>query len=268
MLKEFLTYIVAHATDALKINHDLVVPVQAFPEKDGGVELVSLEQYAAGRSRFREHFKTYLIKAFVEYFTLHKGETISPVFVDPDAMSASIIFDYGSTANPLHQEHGASVKLRKTPEYVALVEANNRAMLQLDLAEWLEDWEHLITAYTEDGAPLEFREALRAVRKIDITKARKTSSNEGSFKVDRGILESVELNAAESFPAEICFRCAPYYGLGERTFTVRTSLRTDEKHPAILLRIKAFEAAKEEMAIEFCDVLDAAIETPKLIGNQ
>lgn len=278
MLKEALIHLSNQAFCTTLQSLETHVPIQLVPDADGGVKPLVLEPYMEHQSRFREEFKTHIIGAFVKYFSLHgakkaAGKTVeakdevSPIFVNPDRMCAMAIFDYGSVDKPLHRSHLASLELRQTAGYSALLGINGVAHSQRDLAEWLEDWEENITLFDSDGKPLNFRQGVRSIRKIDITAKRAVSSEQGDFKVERGIMESVDLDASETFPAQILFSVTPYLGLGERQFTIRTSLRTDDKNPAILTKIAKLEATKEEMAEEFCDVLDASITCEKVIGG-
>ncbi|WP_373078665.1 DUF2303 family protein [Zhongshania sp.] len=282
MLTEALKHIEALSASARGLAHPTAIPTTVLPRGDGSAEVVSLEKYMESASRFRGKFSTHLIAAFVEYVKLHgemppestKQKTpeihqdVSPVFINPDAMSAKVIFDYGDIDTPLHRDHCAEVALRKTQCYQSIIDIlHNKANEQRALAEWLEDWEGFAECFTSNGEPLELNAAVRAVRKIDLTQQRKSQSEDSDFKVSRGVMESVELDSSEQFPAAINVICEPYYGLPARTIRLRTSIRTDTNRPSILTRIVGYEALVDDLANEFAKVMQEELPCKTLIGT-
>ncbi|EIS9346266.1 DUF2303 family protein, partial [Escherichia coli] len=58
--------------------------------------------------------------------------------------------------------------------------------------------------------------------------------------------------------------CIPYEGLGNREFTLRLSILTSEQ-PVLVLRIVRVEAAEEEIAKEFRDLLKERFEEEDIL---
>ncbi|EFA1376509.1 DUF2303 family protein, partial [Escherichia coli] len=139
-----------------------------------------------------------------------------------------------------------------------------KKQLQKSLAEWLEDWADFLTAYDSDGNVLDIKQAISAVRRLTIDAKRSAEYEEQNFSGSRSVMESVEAKSKEIMPATFRFECIPYEGLGNREFTLRLSILTSEQ-PVLVLRIVRVEAAEEEIAKEFRDLLKERFEEEDIL---
>lgn len=76
-------------------------------------------------------------------------------------MLARSIFNIGTLDNPGHADNVASIKLKKTAPFRALLSINGDHLNQKQIAEWLEDWSDYLTAFDADGNTMKIARPLR-----------------------------------------------------------------------------------------------------------
>lgn len=257
MLKEFAQYI----QELLIQRTDIAPALAALPQ---GMNTLDLEMFQDHRRRFRGVLHTHLIEAFAHYHAQQK--VIGTCFINPEDMQAISYFDIGDTEAPGHCEHAARLKLKKTAELSALEDF--LSMMPCDqkkLAEFIEEYRTYITATDSDGSPMDIAHVIQAVRKIEVNATAQQSSQVGNFDAAVSAMERVELQG-QRLPAFIGFTCTPFFGLSERTITMRLSLITGEK-PKLSLRRIAAELDQQAMAEEFQGILSGDCLPPETTIN-
>jgi uncharacterized protein YfdQ (DUF2303 family) len=230
-------------------------------------QLRDLEQFTANRRRARGTMDTASIKDFAAYVAQHHEEGAA-VFVSHKAMVANAVLNLGTPSNPGHADNRAQFKPRETAAYLALHQvAGGNALPQTQVAEFLEDWAHMVTCFHE-AESLAINKAIAAVRNITIEGLRKVEASEQQLSASKSAFESVTASSKETLPTYIYFKCVPYHEFEERTFVMRLGIRTSDK-PAITLRIVAREQHDEDMAAELRSKVDEAITSgmPVLVGE-
>lgn len=252
--KDTLELIIANAAaaQALPQTH---TPAVALPD---GVTVRNLEQYAANRARFRGELATSSIKDFAEYVNMHTHpiEQVA-AFVDQDSMRCRVFFNLGDQEKPGHGDDTAMLKLKPTAAYAALQAIAGKAMSQRDLAEWMEDWAHLLKAFDGDK-DLSVLQAIAAVRNITIKAGMERTHSESNFGGSRSAMDEIEAKSQDTLPTELSFTTVPYEGLLPQTITLRLSVITGDK-PQLKLRWVREEAQREEIAQDFKRVIQAEI---------
>lgn len=184
-------------------------------------------------------------------------------------MSARSVFNIGSLENPGHADNVASIKLKKTAPYRALLAIDGERLRQKNIAEWLEDWSDYLEAFDAEGKAMSISQAAGAVRRVSIKQMSEADHEDGDFSGKKSLMQSIEASSKDVMPVAFEFTCTPYEGLGERKFSLRNSLlKSDE--PVFVLRIVQLEAQEEAIANEFRDLLidkfdGGSVET--FIGN-
>ncbi|UIM99592.1 YfdQ family protein [Yersinia ruckeri] len=236
-------------------------PVSLLPNNVG---IESLERFYENRYRFRGQMETTSIDDFVKYSSEYAGPGVR-CFIDANSMQAVSIFNLGTLVSPGHADNTSVIVLKKTAPFTALLNINERKQSQKELAEWLEDNREFLTAFDADGEVMNAVQAVNGVRRITIESLSSSDHEENDFSGKRSLMESVEAKSKDVMPAAFEFKCVPYEGLGERRFKLRYSIITSDK-PILVLRIVQLEAAEEEIAAEFRDLLidkfkDVEVET-------
>ena len=233
-------------------------------------KVVSLEKNQPCRNRFRGLFKTNLVSEFAAYFEERSNDD-SRVFISPSQMQAQGIVDFGDEVNPRHCEDKAVISLDKTAALSALLEFVDYPHSQQNVAEFLEDWQHNISAHEANGEPIETSQAIELIRHLVVDVTGKQEHEAGNFSASKSALEKIEVSSKEKTVAGFDFSCVPYHSLSKRTFAVRFSIKTKgSDQPRIIARLVGLEGAEEEMRNEFRDVLNAEIngeEAKIIIGN-
>ena len=225
-----------------------------------------LEKFMPNRRRARGSMDTSSISDFAAYVAQHQ-DVGAMVFVSP-AMVANAVLNLGTPSSPGHADNRAQFNPRSTAAYSALLQiATGQALDQQRVAEFMEDWGHVITAFHE-SEPLQINKAIAAVRNITIEGLRKVEASEQQLSASRSAFEQVTASSKDTLPTFIYFKCQPYQDFEERTFVMRLGIRTTDK-PAITLRIVAKEQHDEDMANELRTRVSNAITcgVPVLVGD-
>lgn len=232
--------------------HGLACPTALLPQN---TSIESLERYSLERFRFRGAMDTTSIDDFVRYSVGYaKEDDKARCFIDADNMLARSIFNIGTLDNPGHADNVASIKLKKTAPFRALLAINGDHLNQKQIAEWLEDWSDYLLAFDADGNTMTISQAAQAVRRVTIQQATQADHEDSDFSGKKSLMQSIEASSKEVMPVAFEFKCVPYEGLGERRFSLRNSL-LKSSDPVFVLRIVQLEAQEEAIANEFRDLL-------------
>lgn len=262
---EYAASMIVSGMAAKHVNEQTDGSAVPLPES---VKVEDLERFMPTRRRYRGSMTTTQIDQFAQYSDraaaevqasgAEPDETI-PCFVDPENMTAKVFFNLGTVKHPGHADFTAKLNLPKTAAFEELLGKNGRALDQKELAEWLEDWAPQLKVTSETGEPLNLPAAVGAVRRITIGAKSESTSEERTFGGRRSSMAEVEAQNKDTLPAFVEFTCEPYHGLKERTFRLRVSLITSEK-PRLVMRIVRLEHHQEEMAKEFREHLEHALD--------
>ena len=230
----------------------LACPTALLPQN---TSIESLERFALERFRFRGAMDTTSIDDFVRYSVAYaQEEEKARCFIDADNMLARSIFNIGTLDNPGHADNVASIKLKKTAPFRALLAINGDHLNQKQIAEWLEDWSDYLLAFDAGGNTMTIAQAAQAVRRVTIQQATQADHEDSDFSGKKSLMQSIEASSKEVMPVAFEFKCIPYEGLGERRFSLRNSL-LKSSDPVFVLRIVQLEAQEEAIANEFRDLL-------------
>ncbi|HDX8906296.1 TPA: DUF2303 family protein [Klebsiella michiganensis] len=230
----------------------LACPTALLPQN---TSIESLERFAYERFRFRGAMDTTSIDDFVRYSVGYaEEEEKARCFIDADNMLARSIFNIGTLHNPGHADNVASIKLKKTAPFRALLAINGDHLNQKQIAEWLEDWSDYLLAFDAGGNTMTIAQAAQAVRRVTIQQATQADHEDSDFSGKKSLMQSIEASSKEVMPVAFEFKCVPYEGLGERRFSLRNSL-LKSSDPVFVLRIVQLEAQEEAIANEFRDLL-------------
>ncbi|MBK8583245.1 MAG: DUF2303 family protein [Flavobacteriales bacterium] len=262
------------AAEANRIHSDIPAIVL-------GDKVISLEQFNAGRSRFRGVFRTPLMSAFIGYTNANAedNEDLAPtVFVDAEKESARAVINAyvvnkadGSLV-PGHCDHNAILELRKSAPYAALVARcdGKQELTQRNAIEFVEDWAHLVTMPIVDGEGNETTApagrliaAIRSMTVKAVEESQTTVQNHGGRVSSMAQIE-VSSAAATALPERFYFLCAPYQGFSERVFQIRVVARNNGDKPVLVLSIVSVDEVKESIAAEFEMLLRSGLDTPKI----
>jgi uncharacterized protein YfdQ (DUF2303 family) len=237
-----------HLSDIEKLD----CPTVTLPSD---VELHSLERFTLKRFRFRGAMHTTSIDDFVRYSVGYASEAEpARCFINAEDMSARSIFNIGTLDNPGHADNSASIELKKTAPFRALLGIDGNRLSQKQIAEWLEDWSDYLTAFDAAGETMAIAQAATAVRRVSIQQVNQADHEDDDFSGKKSLMQSIEASSKDVMPVAFEFKCVPYEGLGERRFKLRNSLLKSGE-PCFVLRIVQLEAQEEEIANEFRDLL-------------
>lgn len=256
------------AIEAAGANHiHADTPAVILRDPDGGQKVQSLEHLQPGRSRYRGAFVTRQLPDFATYVVSETENTTRPTgsvqgFIDTEAMHAKVFFNLGNLEHAGHADHHATLKLKPTAAYAALLAAAARPHDQRSLHDFVEDWREQIVPLF-DGQPDASRLAntLAAIRDITVETARKVNLVERDMGATRSAMESVDARSTLTLPSGFDFHAVPYDGLAERTFRLRLGVTTGGDKVGLVLRIQQAEQITEDIAKDFRDRLAALLGT-------
>lgn len=236
-------------------------PTVVLPED---AKIVSLEQFGAGRSRFRGTFSTNSLLDFGKY-VIDRNVADAKGFINQDEMTCSVLFNLGDELTPGHADDRAVLKLKATAGYQAVQAISGRAMSQKDMSDWIEDWHSTLSAVGEDNQNISLVKAIAAVRTISVKATSESDHTVSETRASRSAMDAIEATSKETLPTSLIFSVVPFEGLALREIILRISVITSGAQPALKLRWVGEEVQREEIAQEFKSVLDTKIgEAAKL----
>lgn len=266
LTQEAIQLIIDNAALAYGHTPPTKTPVAVLP---ASAKLANMEQFQAGRSRFRGDLDTHSLADFTKYVERHTTEKqTAGGFIDQDAMSATVIFNLGNVATPGHADDKATLTLKPTAAYTALQKVIGKGLSQQALAEWLEDWAPNVQAFAGDQ-PLNIALAIAGIRKMTIKSSSQRDSTVGDFSASRSAMDEIEARSQETLPTQFQFTTVPFEGLQSATIDLRLSVLTGADTPVLKLRWVGEEAQREEFARQFKSVLEAEVGglVPLTIGT-
>lgn len=232
-------------------------PTIVLPE---GCQVVTLEKWQAGRSRFRGIYSTHSLADFSAYVA-DRAIATAKGFIDQDEMTCTLLFNLGTDENPGHADDRAVLKLKASAGYKAAQSIGGRAMTQKDLSDWIEDWNQYLTPVDDEGKAIPVAKAIAAVRTITIKATSESETTVGDTSASRSAMDQIEARSKETLPVCLDFKVIPFEGLGELVIRLRVSVITGGAQPALKLRWIGEEAQREAIAQEFKAVLDGKVGT-------
>jgi len=239
----------------------------------------STEHLQALRSRLRGQFKTGRIQEFIAY-TIARAEqfnTYGPTaFIDDQSMTCTALFNVGNATTPGHADDTAKLTLQPESAYAAVRGIEGKKLSQKQLAEWLDDWQHIVAPYygspdDDDAAPVATRDvlrrAIRAVRSIEIKEGLVRTTTVGNLRNSASAIAEIEARSAHELPAGFVANVMPYSGFSTRVIQLELSVTTDAE-PRLVLRICRKEALLESISGEFVELISqGCAQLNPLIGS-
>jgi len=235
------------AKDTDKLSESTINAV-IIPE---GTKVASLEHLEENPALFKSHFKTHSLDDFIEYSNKNANMT-SQTYIDADNASAITIIDHGNETTPEWGYHKASINLKRTPAFSALLEMQDRKSKQLTLIDFLSDWEENIQFFDESDDVIDFKTALNRIRRLTIKSNQSAEFEQGDFKSNKSAMETVEIQSGnDNLPAYFIFKTPPHDLFEERQLKCQIRASSNDSELLIAYRIIALEAQKDEVAKEF-----------------
>ncbi len=223
-----------------------------------GCQVVTLEKWQAGRSRFRGIYSTHSLADFSAYVS----ERLIPTakgFIDQDEMTCTLLFNLGDDDKPGHADDRALLKLKPSAGYKAVQAVGGRPMPQKDLSDWIEDWHQYLTPVDAEGKPIAVAKAIAAVRTITVKATSESETSVGDTSASRSAMDQIEARSKETLPTALLFNVVPFEGLTEQQIQLRISVITSGSQPVLKLRWLGEELQREDIAQEFKQVLEDKI---------
>lgn len=228
-----------------------------FVAKGDGVRLLDVEEYSAGRARFRGCMETTSIMDFCQYVA-SRGISTTRVFADIEAALAKAFFNIGTDNDPGHCDDTAILTLSPTPQYAAITGVAGVKFTQKGLAEWLEDWASEISPI---GSP-SLSAAITAIRSIEIKAGATYTHDDGDFGAQKTAMEQIEARAKSAelqLPSGFVFVASPYDCFAQRDFHLRLSVFTGDDKPKLGLRVVGLGKRQQQIGEEFSGLLATGI---------
>ena len=263
------------AVAAAKANRlDLHTPAVIVPS-DHSIE--SIEHLQASRSRLRGRFKMGKLREFIAYTTERADQfknSKPAAFVDDQSMTCTALFNIGDATSPGHADDKAGLSPQPESAYAAVRGIEGKKLTQKQLAEWLDDWQHMVAPYygsPDDDAPVATRDvlrrAIRAVRSIEIKEGSVRTTTVGNLRNSASAIAEIEARSAHELPAGFVANVMPYSGFSARSVQLELSVTTDAE-PRLVLRICRKDALLESIATEFVELISqGCTKLNPLIGS-
>ncbi len=251
------------AQSKLPVQVDSTASIAILPND---FKLHSTEKFNAQRDRYRGNYQTYSIPSFIEYVEFRNSvadENVQTFIRANNGLLARTFLNLGDHIDPGHGDDTATLELAKKAEFSRAEHLNGRRQRQQDLIDFIDDWADFLSAHNESGE-VNLDKAIRALRKVKITKGSELDSQVRDFGHQVSAMEKLEATGVdENLPHFFILHTECFHGLNLREvkLSLRISANNDEA-PGFILRIVGEEALNEALAEEFKDLL-----TEKLAGQ-
>lgn len=249
------------AQSKLPIQVDPGASIAILPE---GFKLHSTEKFNALRDRYRGSYRTSSISSFAEYIEYRNNgadERVQTYINTERGLSAQTFLNLGDVIDPGHGDDTATLTLEKKAEFARFEGLNGNRLRQQQLIDVIDDWAEFLEAYGESGE-VDLDKAIRALRKVKITKGSELDSQVRDFGHSVSALEKLEATGVdENLPHYFILNTECFHGLYPRSvkLSLRISANNDDA-PGFVLRIVGEEALTEALAEEFKDILTDHLE--------
>lgn len=261
MLKELVQFLVGSASADRAISKVSTSAHLIVLDEQHKIE--NIENQLPERVRFRTCTQT---GSFFNFVKVTQMVHEAVCYINAKDMTATSYFNLGNEKTPGHGDWTARLTMEQTPEYSTLLKfADNKASQQA-VAEFLEDWNHLLTAGL-DGNENNIASAIKSVRNINIKTERNTDHSVENYSAEKSDIEKIEARrkGGEALPDGFVFRCAPYHGMEERDIQLRMSLHIGHGEPMLTLRVVRPKTLEMEIANEFKDMLKVNLRDKDVI---
>lgn len=251
------------AQGKMPVQVDAGASVAILPQ---GFNLHSTEKFNALRDRYRGEYRTHSIPSFAEYIEFRNNgsdENVQTFIQTERGLSARTFLNLGDVIDPGHGDDTATLVLEKKAEFARAEAINGRRQRQQELIDYVDDWADFLEAHNDSGE-VDLDKAIRALRKVKITKGSELDSQVRDFGHQVSAMEKLEATGVdENLPHFFILNTECFHGLNPRTvkLSLRISANNDDA-PGFVLRIVGEEALTETLAEEFKDIL-----TEKLDGQ-
>lgn len=255
-----------HANDLVDQGKDIILLSDSARVHD-------LEKFSATKRRMSGSFKTSSIASLTEFAksTINESAEIdSPSCFISDDGHAKLIFNFGSTEKPLHQDLGANINLKKTAVFTEISRLKDERLNQRELAEFIEDFHIYTTALDKDGKEINQSVAIAAIRNMSIESSKSVNQTTEEYKDTSSAFASVEAKFKDATPAYLKFEIPAFNEIDERVFIFRISVITSDDRIKLALRCPSWDEVIESINIEFQEKLSQNLDplnVKTFIGN-
>ena len=219
---------------------------------------VSLAQFNAP-TRVRQKVTLGNVESFCAYFERFSTDD-SLIFGDVNDKSATFkaVIDYHGPEGPNYCDHVAVFATQPTPEWVAWLAADRKAMTQVVFAEWLEDNLHLFPANPSEGPSaadlLELVKSLHGHQTANFNTSLRLNTGAYSVKYEETIdVKGTMTSGAIDLPAFIYGGFPLFQGMPG--YLIRARLKTRIENRKLVLFFETVALSKTVM-----DCLSIAVE--------
>lgn len=249
------------AQGKMPVQVDAAASIAILPE---GFKLHSTEKFNALRDRYRGSYRTSSISSFAEYIEYRNNGADGRVqtYINTErGLSAQTFLNLGDVIDPGHGDDTATLTLEKKAEFARFEGLNGNRLRQQQLIDVIDDWAEFLEAWGESGE-VDLDKAIRALRKVKITKGSELDSQVRDFGHQVSAMEKLEATGVdENLPHYFILNTECFHGLIPRSvkLSLRISANNDDA-PGFVLRIVGEEALTEALAAEFKDILTERLE--------
>lgn len=191
----------------------------------------AIEKYRIVPRRHRGTYSTALIAEFARYVAEHARDG-SRIFVSQETLTATARINHGTEEAPEWGDHRATLTLKPTPAYRALLALCGEQTTQDGLIDYIADWSWMLTFSTtemvaanlEDQPPtMTTAAAIAAIRSLKVQTATSTEHKASDTDRERSLFE--QASVTNDPPRTMFARFATHEGLEPRTIAVRLVYR-------------------------------------------
>lgn len=236
-------------------GHSVAVSVNS---DDGSVGVITLESLAATPYRIREHQKFIDIRSYAAYVGQFRGATVQ--FGSVSRGNVLAVLDYHADNEPSWATHKAELVSMVTPEWAAFKKSNDKWFSQLEFADFLERWNHVII---EPEAAHISEIALNLEGSVDGVFQAKINRTNGASTFSYE--EDVKTNKL-TVPSKFKIAVQPFYSSVLTDILILLRFKIEGQRPKFQLVIQNVERIEYEALLEAFKKVEMETGEPVLVG--
>lgn len=214
-------------------------------------KVIDLEKFSSRKRRFNGNYTTSSIASLADFAKENVNPEHTPTCFIEDDGKATLILNFGTNDDPLHQDLRAMIELKKTPVFKSLIEITDTRLKQRELAEFIEDFNTYITALDAQGNEINLNTAISAIRDITIESSRKAQQTQEEYRDTSSAFASVEAKFKNATPVFLKFNIPVYNEIENKEFIFRISVITSDDRVALSIRCATWDQVIEQINLEF-----------------
>lgn len=242
----------------LPTTTEIVDPASGPIRIDSHGKVVDLRGYLPNPERIKASNEFADAESFAKYVNDFK-DADTRIFASVKGGMVRAVLDYHRPSQARWGDHVATLSPMKSPEWAALLSTCGKQMGQVEFAEWLEEWNHIIID-PQSAAMVEVAMNLQG----SVNGQFQSTFNRANGSATFSYQEDVTTNQVR-VPDRMHLTLSPYWGSKLVNVCVFVRFRIVDKRPKFILALSGVQKIESDALLEIVTEVESATGLPVLM---